>query len=132
MKYKKGQSGNPKGRPKGIVDRRSLFRKHIESNAENLVKKVVAMALEGDVRAMKLCLERISPPMKPRDEPIQIEDLKGTLTEQGQKILSSMGKSQLTPSEAAVMLSALVSLIRIKEATDLENRIANLEDNRSN
>lgn len=90
------------------------------------------MALEGDVRAMKLCLERISPPMKPRDEPIQIEDLKGTLTEQGQKILSSMGKSQLTPSEAAVMLSALVSLIRIKEATDLENRIANLEDNRSN
>ncbi|MEL0587103.1 MAG: DUF5681 domain-containing protein [Candidatus Thiodiazotropha sp. (ex. Lucinoma kazani)] len=104
MKYKKGQSGNPKGRPKGIVDRRSLFRKHIESNTENLVKKVVAMALEGDVRAMKLCLERISPPMKPRDEPIQIEDLKGTLTEQGQKILSSMGKSQLTPSEAAVML----------------------------
>ncbi|MCU7807824.1 MAG: hypothetical protein KZQ73_08165, partial [Candidatus Thiodiazotropha sp. (ex Semelilucina semeliformis)] len=68
MTFKKGKSGNPKGRPKGVADRRTLFRKHIESKAEDLIKKVVEMALDGDVRAMKLCLERITPPMRPKDE----------------------------------------------------------------
>jgi hypothetical protein len=127
MTFKKGQSGNPKGRPKGIEDRRTRFRKHIESKADDLIEKVVEMALEGDVRAIKLCLERISPPMRPKDEPIEIRGLKGTLSEQGENIISAMGEGKLTPSEAASMLSALASQTRIVEADQLEKRLAALE-----
>ncbi|MCU7844690.1 MAG: hypothetical protein KZQ93_12700 [Candidatus Thiodiazotropha sp. (ex Monitilora ramsayi)] len=127
MTFKKGKSGNPRGRPKGVTDRRTLFRKHIESKAEDLIKKVVEMALDGDVRAMKLCLERITPPMRPKDEPVQIGELKGTLAEQGQKILSSIGEGKLTPSEAATMISAIASQSRIVEADQIEKRLAALE-----
>lgn len=127
MVFKKGQSGNPGGRPKGIKDRRTVFREHLESHSKDLIKKAVELALAGDVRAMKLCLERIAPAVKPRDEPVEIGMLRGSLTKQGQRIIKAMGLGELSPSEAASMLSALASQTRLVEADELEKRITALE-----
>lgn len=127
MAFKKGQSGNPGGRPRGIKDRRVKYREYLEPHAEDLIKKTVDLALTGDVAAMRLCLERIIPPIKAKGETVNIGTLKGSLTVQGQKIISAMGKGQLTPSEAASMLSTMASQTRIIEADELEKRIAALE-----
>ena len=40
-RFKKGQSGNRAGRPKGIKDRRVKYRELLEPHAQALVKKAV-------------------------------------------------------------------------------------------
>ena len=126
-KYKAGQSGNPAGRPKGIQDRRTVLRELLEPHSEGLIKKAVDMALEGDTTALRLCLERICPPIRSTGEPVTISGLEGSLSEQGRQIISSMGEGTLTPAEAAQMLSSLASQTRIQEADELERRIEVLE-----
>jgi len=62
-KFTKGKSGNPAGRPKGIVDKRTALNYLLMPHAENLIKKVVELALRGDVRALHLhlCLNKLMP-----------------------------------------------------------------------
>jgi Family of unknown function (DUF5681) len=67
--FRKGQSGNPAGRPKGIQDKRVNLRKLLEPHAEALVEKAVALALEGDTTALRLCLERLVPAYRAQEMP---------------------------------------------------------------
>lgn len=82
----------------------------------------------GDTAALRLCLDRIIPTIKAKDEPIVVGSLKGTLTEQGQTIIQAMGNGTLAPSEAAAMLQALVAQARITELDVLEQRLRTLEE----
>ena len=60
-KYVKGQSGNPAGRPKGSRGRFTVFRDAVEPSIEALVDVLIKKALEGDMAAMRLLLERTVP-----------------------------------------------------------------------
>lgn len=64
MSFKKGQSGNPKGRPAGTKDKRRELRALLEPHAPALIEKAVQMALKGDTTALRLCLDRLLPPMR--------------------------------------------------------------------
>lgn len=64
MAFKKGKSGNPKGRPAGTGDKRRELRALLEPHASALIEKAVQMALGGDTTALRLCLDRIIPPMR--------------------------------------------------------------------
>jgi len=127
MAFKKGQSGNPTGRPRGVKDHRVKMREQFEKRADDLVKKTIDLALEGDMAALRLCMDRICPPIKAKDEPVNIGVLKGTLTEQGQMVVTAMGKGLITPAETASVLSALSSYTRIIESDEHERRLAALE-----
>jgi hypothetical protein len=66
-KYKKGQSGNPAGRPKGSLNQTTLAcQELLDGEAEAITRKAVEKALAGDLTAIRLCLERIIPPRKER------------------------------------------------------------------
>lgn len=67
-KFTAGRSGNPDGRPPGVPDRRTRFRELFENAAERLIKKLISRAADGDMQAMKLCIERIIPPLRSEDE----------------------------------------------------------------
>ena len=126
-KFKPGQSGNPAGRPKGVKDRRVKYRELLEAHAETLINKAKDLALSGDTTALRLCLERIIPPIKSKDEPVTLEALGGSLTEQGSSIIHAMGNGELSPSEAASMLQALAAQCRIIETSDHEERLLEIE-----
>jgi hypothetical protein len=64
MTFKAGTSGNPQGRPKGIVDRRSEFRSMLEPHAKDLIDKLVELAKNGEPTALRLCIERLLPRAK--------------------------------------------------------------------
>ncbi len=61
MTFPKGQSGNPKGRRKGVPNRRTELAKMLDPQAEALVAKMIEIALQGDVTALRLCMERLIP-----------------------------------------------------------------------
>ena len=71
MSFKPGQSGNPAGRPKGSPDKRSELRALLDPHAPELVKKAVEKALEGDMAALRLCLDRCIPAYRSVDQSTQ-------------------------------------------------------------
>jgi hypothetical protein len=58
--FQPGQSGNPSGRPKGARNKATLVVEALlENEAEALTRKVIDLALEGSMPALRLCLERL-------------------------------------------------------------------------
>ena len=63
--------GNP-GRPKGARHKTTrAVEELLDGEGEAITRKAVDMALDGDTTALRLCLERISPPRK--DTPVQFD-----------------------------------------------------------
>ncbi len=58
-KYKKGCSGNPHGKPKGARNKSSLAAEVLlEGSLERICKRVEEEALNGNMQAAKMILER--------------------------------------------------------------------------
>jgi hypothetical protein len=56
-RFQKGRSGNPNGRPKGSRNKTTVIAQTLlEGEAEALVRKVVQLALEGDLTCLRICL----------------------------------------------------------------------------
>lgn len=61
-RFKPGVSGNPKGRPrKAVTELNRALRKH----GAELADKLIALALDGDTTALKICIDRIGCSEKP-------------------------------------------------------------------
>src|SRR5436190_14898698 len=61
-----------RGRPRGSRNKATLvFQKMLGQHGEALVKKCVVMALQGDMTAMRLCIERLLPTCK--QSPVQFK-----------------------------------------------------------
>ena len=127
MSFEPGQSGNPAGRPIGRPDKRTQLRELLTPHAKDLVAKVVEMAKEGDISAIRLVLDRLLPPLKAIDEPVVFKVPGGSMVEQGRLVISALGAGELTPDQAAAVLSALAAQGRIVETGELADRIAELE-----
>lgn len=71
-RIKPGEIRNPHGRPKGIRDKRAIFRDMLEAKAPELVQKAIDMALAGDASAMRLCIDKILPTLKQIDADVDV------------------------------------------------------------
>lgn len=69
-RFRRGVSGNPRGRPVGSRNHATLAAATLlEGEAEAITRKAVELALAGDPVALRLCVERILPPMRERPRP---------------------------------------------------------------
>jgi hypothetical protein len=60
-------SGNPNGRPKRSPNKTTLaIEALLEGESEAITRKLLEMAKEGDMTAVRLCLERLLPPKRDR------------------------------------------------------------------
>ena len=131
-RWKKGESGNPKGRTPG-VGAIAKVRAEIAKHVPEIVAKLVERAREGDSAAARLLLERAVPPIKPIELPAPIALPDGsTLTEQGRAVLSAAGLGDITPGQAAQLLASLSALAKLIETDELAARITRLEERREN
>lgn len=117
--FKRGQSGNPKGRPRGARNRATVAAEALlEGEAEALTRKAVELALAGDVTALRLCMERLVPPRKDRPVCLDLPPINGP--EDAQRavnvVLGAVAAGRLTPSEAAA-LCGLVDAARPEPRT---------------
>lgn len=126
-KFVRGKSGNVKGRPRGTRDKRTALRALLVPHAPKLIRKIVALALAGDVGALRLCLDRLVSPLKSADNPVSLGRFTGTLAHQARAVLAAMATGRITPDEASAITAALSAQARITETDELEKRITALE-----
>lgn len=120
-----GQSGLPGGR--GAVSR--IVRQRIAEELEPLLSKLLTLAKEGDVEALKIALSRVCPPLKSDREPGEIAGLieARTLGEKAEAILHAIGKGELDADRGARVLASLASVGALKELEELKARLAAVE-----
>lgn len=131
-KFKRGVSGNVKGRPIGISDRRTQARALFAEHQEKLIATAIKLALSGDAAALRMCLDRIVPVLKPTGEPLLLPKLPPCLAEKGDTVLRELAVGRIRPEEAAIVMEQLVKQARIVEVSELERRVAALEDGNAN
>ncbi len=125
MAWKKGESGNPHGRPAHPLAER--FRGVVEPRLDEIITAMVDAAANGDAQAAKLLLDRCIPPYKPV-APTTAFPLSGDgLTERAESILAAVAAGTLAPADGKALIDSIGSLARIAEIDDLEKRVAALE-----
>ena len=87
------------------------------------------MALDGDTTALRLCLERISPPRK--DTPVQFAlppvETAQDASRAAQAVLAAVSAGDLTPLEGASVMGLVEGYRKTLETEDLERRLTALE-----
>ena len=129
--FVKGQSGNPYGRPEGSRNKATILAQALfDGQAEELIRKCVQMALDGDSTAMRLCIERLVPPRK--DSPVNLDLPKMEGVEDTVKamsvISSGVAEREITPSEGQILSGMVENYRKAIETTELEKRISELEE----
>ena len=125
-RFKPGQSGNPAGRPKGsgLVGQ---LRQQLSDAAPDIVAKLIESAKAGDSTAMRVVLERLIPNQKPQLPPLAISIPDGSLLERASSVFDAAIKGDISPDQAASIISMGNEIARLKEYEDLEKRLIALE-----
>lgn len=126
-KFKKGQSGNPAGRPRGALGKATRWREALSVHGDDLFKVAVEHALNGDMTALKLCLERISPPVKPTADPVEFFLHGSTLAEKAESVLQAIADGQIDVDSGRKLIGAISDLGRIIEVDSILERLEKLE-----
>lgn len=128
-KFQKGQSGNPAGKPKGAKDRRTEMRALLQPHAEKLVKKVVDLALAGDVQALRICIDRIIPPVREDRLQVALPDIADAAgcTEAQAAIMRAVASGELLPSQGEALAGLVEHQRRAMYDQDLAKRIEAIE-----
>lgn len=124
--FKEGNPGKPRGARHKVT---RAIEALLEGQHEALTQKAIDMALAGDGPALRLCLERIAPARK--DAPVSL-DLPpiGSASEAvaaSSAVLAAVAVGDVTPGEAASIMTLLTAHKAIVETGDLERRITALE-----
>jgi hypothetical protein len=129
-KFRKGQSGNPSGKPKGCRNATTiLFDEILKDNAQDLIEKAIEMAKGGDGPALRLCIDRLAPPRKDRPVWFELPKMKESrdAVTASAAIVEAVASGDLTPSEAAELSKVVAGYARSLQTIEFEQRLSTLE-----
>lgn len=128
MAFQKGQSGNPAGKPRGTVNAVTRLRRKLATEVPAIMSRMVRAALDGDVQAARLILERTVPSLKPEAAAVRFPGVQGApLSERAGAILVAIAEGKIPPDTGAVLLSALANTVKVIELAVLAERLERLE-----
>jgi len=129
-RFRKGQSGNPRGATRGSRHWASRMAEAlIDGQAHEIVRVTIQKALAGDDTALKICMDRLLPPRK--DRPVRFDlprvvDAAGLLAAHTD-VLRATADGEITPGEARELSGLIEGQRRLYEMIDLAARIAEIE-----
>ena len=129
--WKKGQSGNPAGRPAGSRNKASIAVENLFlDEQERLSRKCIKLAMKGNIQALKLCIERICPVR--RDAPINVDLPRISKVDDAVKLtttlLDKVTSGELTPTQGELLSRLVEKHVKVMQLTDLEARLQQLEE----
>jgi hypothetical protein len=89
----------------------------LDGECERLTRRAIELALNGDLQALKMCLERILPPALERPCSFKLLPI-STAAEAAAEILAS---------EGAALSATISAYVKVFEAAEIEARISALE-----
>ena len=121
--------GNP-GRPPGSKNRTTrLVEELLAGEAEKMTRKFIDLALEGNVRCMQLCLDRLLPRRtgRPVDFSLPaVNDVHDIVTAMA-AITTGVNNGSLTAEEAGQLVHVLEGYAKIFMTYDFATRLETLE-----
>ncbi|MGI8705017.1 MAG: DUF5681 domain-containing protein [Sphingomicrobium sp.] len=125
-RFQPGNAGKPRGARHKVT---RAVEELLEGEHEALTRKAIEKALEGDITALRLCLDRIAPARKDAPVSVVLPSIKTATdtVEASAVLLDAVAAGEVTPDEAARVMVLLTAHKSIVETGDLETRIAALE-----
>ncbi len=131
MAFKKGQSGNPRGKQRGTRNKATLAALELlEGDLKAITRVCIEKAKGGDLLACKLILNKLIPNRRERSVDLELPELAGAaaIPEALASILAAVAHGKITPGEGQAVAAMLESYRKSVEMTDLLARIAALEE----
>ena len=126
--WKKGQSGNPAGRPRNGHAVAERLRVRIADDIDEILTAVITQAKAGDLMACRLLGERVLPAMTPVEVPVPVPmPMEAGIAKQGEAVLSAVSAGLLAPAQAGALLTGLGTLAKLRESEEFEARLEKLE-----
>jgi hypothetical protein len=121
--------GNP-GRPPGSKNQATrLVEQLMADDAETLIRKLIELALEGNVKCIQLCLDRISPKRNGRPIDFQLPPISNArdIVVAMAAITTAVNDGTLTAEEADHLAHLIQSYAKAVETHDLSARLEAIE-----
>ncbi len=129
--FAKGQSGNPMGKPKGCKNHSTRLALELaQGQLENIMQNLINLALDGDLTAMKLLLDKVLPNSRERALPqldLSITENTKDLPKLSAEIINAVASGMITPTEGEKLNALLASHAQIIATADFEERLKKLE-----
>ena len=131
MRFQPGQSGNPSGRPRGALNRATVLAQELLSaRVEGIAGKLIELAEGGDMRAIRVCMERLMPVIK--HQPIAVElppmEKAADSVEAVASIAAAVAAGELTATEAAELAKVIDVYVRALDGKGFDERLTKLEN----
>ena len=127
--WQPGQSGNPKGRPVGSRNKKNVIAEEFEKDGSEVARVVMNAALEGDMQAANMVLQRLSPPLRARAEKVTFElTPDAPLHQQANQVLASVAEGAIDPETGKMLIDCIQSVAGIRAVDELEARLIALEE----
>lgn len=128
-RIKKGWRVPGAGRPQGSRHKATIMAQSmIDGAAERIINRLIEMAEEGDITAVKTVVDRICPPRKVA--PVQIElppiDSAESAKEAITTVIDAQANGELTSDEADGILRSIRAWIDANAVSELEAKVAEL------
>jgi hypothetical protein len=122
------QKGNP-GKPHGARRKTSILAERLlAENAEGIIKSVIASALEGDMAAAKICVDRLNPIRKGQLVKFHMPDMNAAgVSVAFSALVAAVSSGQITCEEAAAVSTLLDAQRKAIETESIEKRLDALE-----
>ena len=100
------------------------------ARAEAIGQKLVELAENGDIAAIRICMDRLAPAR--RDEPVEVElppiDTPADSVAAAETIVAGVAAGDLTASEAADLAKVVDVYVRAVETKGFDQRLTKLEN----
>jgi hypothetical protein len=133
-KFKKGESGNPKGRAKGSRHKATLAALELlEGDLSAITQVCIDKAKAGDLLAAKLILDKLLPNRRERSVNLKLPKVKDAqdLPKALEAVMQAVAAGDLTPGEGQGITAMLEAYRKGLELTDIESRLRTLEEKRN-
>jgi hypothetical protein len=128
--FKRGQSGNPRGKPKGARNKSTLAAEALlEGTLEGVCRRIQEEAINGNMQAAKMILERFLPPRKDRLIRLSLPEIKTQedILSASSLIVTAVCKGEISPSEGEALSRTIDLHSKAIEAHEFELRLQILE-----